>query len=122
MPLLDLTKKSPLTLVQNPPSPPDPTPQELNPNLLLQALKDNGSKKSVKELLTDENIGTEDAIRVIAGIAHAGDSDTIRLRAAEMALKLSGDLVENEKAQPTVIINIKGGDNFEVNPIYIPRT
>ena len=79
-------------------------------------------KKSLKELLEENSLGTSSALAVVAEVAHNGESDAIRLRAAEMALKMSGDLeTEVTKAIPIVNIIIRDTQNVSVNPILIPR-
>jgi len=78
-------------------------------------------KRSLKELLKDNQIDTDEALGIVSAIAHCGDSDVTRLRAAEMALKMSGDLtVEETKIVPVVNVIINDS-NVSVNPILIPR-
>lgn len=78
-------------------------------------------KKTIKELLEEYDIGTEDAVELLSGIAHRGESDAIRLRAIDTALKL-GDELKDAPSVPVVNINIYDKEShFEVNPILIPR-
>lgn len=89
---------------------------------LLQAAGLVGQKKTLKEILKDNSIDTDEAIGIVSAIAHCGDSDAIKLRAAEMALKMSGDLTVEETKVPFVCnIIIKDSQSIEVNPILIPR-
>ncbi len=79
------------------------------------------TKRSLKELLKDNSIDTDEALGIVSAIAHCGDSDAIKLRAAEMALKMSGDL-EQEVTKTVPVVNIIINDsNISVNPILIPR-
>lgn len=80
------------------------------------------TKRSLKELLRDNQIDTDEALGIVSAIAHCGDSDAIKLRAAEMALRMSGDL-EAEVAKPVPVVNIIINDtrSVDVNPILIPR-
>lgn len=79
------------------------------------------TKRSLKELLKDNSIDTDEALGIVSAIAHCGDSDAIKLRAAEMALKMSGDL-EQEVTKTIPVVNIIINDsNISVNPILIPR-
>lgn len=98
--------------------------QEIVATLLSEAgigTKRGGLKKSVKDLLEEYDIGSEDAIELLSGIAHRGESDAIRLRAIDTALKLSGDLAETPQVPiVNIIINDKES-TFEINPILIPR-
>lgn len=80
-----------------------------------------GDKRTLKDLLRDNQIDTDSALGIVSAIAHCGDSDAIKLRAAEMALRMSGDL-EQEATQNVPVVNIIIRDeNVSVNPILIPR-
>jgi hypothetical protein len=80
------------------------------------------TKRSLKELLRDNQIDTDEALGIVSAIAHCGDSDAIKLRAAEMALKMSGDLEETAVKQvPVVNIIINDTQKVDINPILIPR-
>jgi hypothetical protein len=95
--------------------------QEDAAKLLETAGLGRANRKNLKAILADNNLDTEAAIGVISGIAHGGDSDTIRLRAAEMALKLSGDLVQEQSHIPVVNLIINDSQKVEINPILLPR-
>lgn len=100
---------------------PEKVSQEQVKDLLARAGLGKSAKKTIKQILEDHEIDTEGAISVIAMLALRGESDQIRLRAAEMALKLGGDLVETPQVPiVNIVINDKEA-NFTVNPILIPR-
>lgn len=121
-----------LQLLNNPPAVPVPPivekkelpSKEVVTELLTEAgiaSKRGGIKKSIKELLDEYDIGTENAIELLSDIARRGESDAIRLRAIDTALKLSGDLTETVQVPVVnIIINDKESD-FVINPILIPR-
>lgn len=82
----------------------------------------NERQKTLKESLREHNLDTSSALGVVSGIAHYGESDAIKLRAAELALKMSGDLEqEATKSTPIVNIIIRDTQSLSVNPILIPR-
>ena len=77
--------------------------------------------RTLREKLQDAQLGTDDALTVVSSIAHYGENDAIKLRAAEMALKMNGDLaVDEQKVVPVVNIIIRDS-TFGVNPILVPR-
>ena len=78
--------------------------------------------QSLKDLLEENSLSTERALSVVAEIAHNGESDAIRLRAAEMALKMNGALAEDSIAPISVNIIIRDSAPIEINPILIPRS
>jgi hypothetical protein len=79
-------------------------------------------KQTLKELLKNNSLDTDSALGIVSAIAHCGDSDAIKLRAAEMALKMSGDLAQDDvKVVPVVNIRIVDAQSVSVNPILIPR-
>jgi hypothetical protein len=80
-----------------------------------------GKKKSVNDLLDEYDINTESAIELLSEIAKRGETDAIRLRAIDTALKLSGDLTETPQVPIVNIIINDSEATFEVNPILIPR-
>lgn len=79
------------------------------------------AKKSLKEILRDNDLDTSDTIGLLSNIARGGDTDAARLKAIDMALKLNGDLLEEQKPIPIINITINGSQQFSVNPILIPR-
>lgn len=100
---------------------PEKVSQEQVAELLAKAGIGKNAKKTIKQILEDHSIDTEGAIAIIAMLAHQGESDQIKMRAAEMALKLGGDLVETPQVPiVNIVINDKEA-NFTVNPILIPR-
>ncbi len=89
---------------------------------LLEAAGLDKEKTTLKEKLKENRLDTSSALGVVAEIAHNGDSDAIRLRAVEMALKMSGDLEEEvTKVVPVVNIIIRDKESMTINPILIPR-
>ena len=97
-----------------------PQEKETVENLLAKAGLGRG--KTLREKLSKAGLETDDILDIVAGIAKYGDSDAMKLRAAELALKLNGDLAETDKPIPVVNIIINDpNSNFTVNPILLPR-
>lgn len=80
-----------------------------------------GNSTDLKQLLEGNNLSPNEVLDALASIMRGGENESVRLRAAETALKLNGMLDKNEGMQiPNVTILINNGDGG-INPILIPR-
>lgn len=84
--------------------------------------KANTKKEDLQDLLDQNCIGSADVIDHLATIIRQGETEAIRLKALDTALKLNG-LLQNDFQQivPTVNIIINSAKEYSVNPILIPR-
>src|SRR5580698_6005258 len=86
-----------------------PTPQKLQ------------NKKDLVELLENNNLTPDEILLNLSSLMRSGENDGVRLRAAEMGLKLN-KLLGDDSQRPdfSVTINIVDSD-YSLNPILIPR-
>lgn len=101
------------------------TPNQIH-KVIRQAAEPNESpaavKKQLTKLLEDANLTAPEVLDNLSSMMRSGESDGVRLRAAETALKLNGLLdSDTEKNQFQVAIIIKDSIFGDVNPIVIPR-
>lgn len=76
----------------------------------------------LSKLLEDANLTAPEVLENLSSMMRSGESDGVRLRAAETALKLNGLLdSDTEKNQFSVQIIIKDSQFASINPILIPR-
>ena len=76
----------------------------------------------LSKLLEDSNLTAPEVLENLSSLLRSGETDGVRLRAAETALKLNGLLdVDTEKNQFSVQIIIKDSQFSSINPILIPR-
>lgn len=79
----------------------------------------------LKAKLEDNNLGVDDLLSSLSNLAHGADSDSIRIRAIEDAMKLHPDtriMDSNKPTAPVVNIIINDGQNsVSLNPILFPR-
>lgn len=99
----------------------------LSPSQIHQVLRESKvpapevGNRDLKGLLEDNNLSPNEVLDSLASIMRGGENESVRLRAAETALKLNGMLNKNEGMQiPHVTIIINNGDG-DINPILIPR-
>lgn len=105
-------------------------PQQLHPAQIHEVMKTVGAANA-KNLAANENIqdtldrnglGVDDVLDAVGSIMRGGETDSNRLKAAEIGLKLNGMLKNDEGVKiPIVNIIIRDSQSFEVNPILIPR-
>lgn len=101
----------------------------LSPSQIHQALKpvqslakrENG-KTELSELLANNNLSPDEILMNLSSLLRAGENDGVRLRAAEMGLKLN-KLLGDDSQRPdfSVTINIVDSEFTSLNPILIPR-
>jgi hypothetical protein len=100
----------------------------LSPNQIHQVLKNEAldspkTKSELESLLRNNNLSKEEVLENLALLMRSGETDGVRLRAAETALKLNGLLTgDDEKSNFSVTIIINDSQFVGVNPILIPRT
>lgn len=73
------------------------------------------------EQLDGAGLSLESTLSTVSHIMDHGDSDTIRLNAANTALKLHGLMRDQPAQAPSVTIVIRDTDAPAVNPILVPR-
>ena|ERR1035438_6099271 len=88
-----------------------------------QNLAKRGVKTELSELLADNNLSPEEILMNLSSLLRSGENDGVRLRAAEMGLKLN-KLLGDDSQRPdfSVTINIVDSEFTSLNPILIPRT
>jgi len=88
----------------------------------LPARSANGDNPGVlARLLENSNLTPEEVLLNLSSLLRSGETDAVRLRAAETALRLNGLLEKDSAAQNfSVTINIHDSD-YSINPILIPR-
>src|ERR1035438_6063208 len=86
-------------------------------------VKATSKRTELSELLADNNLSPEEILMNLSGLLRSGENDGVRLRAAEMGLKLN-KLLGDDSQRPdfSVTINIVDGEFTSLNPILIPRT
>src|SRR5439155_24433692 len=69
------------------------------------------TQSNIKDAFEQNDAGLTDAARHIAYLMRAAENETVRLRAAELALKVQGAFDDTEVSKsPTVNITILGND------------
>lgn len=97
--------------------------REVERLLRVADLKGVESKKDLKTLLKENNLDTSTALTVISDLAWNSSNDSLRFKAAELALKLNGDL-KDDKGQTSLSVTILINDPSmagRTNPILVPR-
>lgn len=81
------------------------------------------NKNGLAAKLADHNLDTDSLLRSLSSLVHEGDSEALRLRAVEDAMKLNPEtrLLTAGPETPIVNIIIKDNQNISVNPILFPR-
>jgi hypothetical protein len=101
----------------------------LSPNQIHQALKVSGPatkelsrRADLVELLENNNLTPDEILMNLSSLLRSGENDGVRLRAAEMGLKLN-KLLGDDSQRPDfqVTINIIDSEFTTLNPILIPR-
>ena len=88
---------------------------------LREVRKADKNETDLSKLLADNNLTAGEVLDNLSSMMRSGDSDSVRLKAAETALKLNGYLGrDDERPDFNVTIIIQDGE-FSVNPILIPR-
>ena len=102
----------------------------LDPEQINSVLKESGltspvqqkGRTEIQEILNSQELGLSDLVSELSYLAKNGGSEAIRLKAAELALKLHGALVPDQQTQvPSFQIIIQDSESIEINPILIPR-
>lgn len=81
--------------------------------------------QSVEDLLDEASLSKEELLLNLSSIMRSGETDAVRLRALEGALRLHGLLSSTKESstEPAVAVQIiiQDGDFSGLNPILIPR-
>jgi hypothetical protein len=100
----------------------------LSPSQIHQVLRQETPLKNTKEekkeleiLLENSGLTASEILESVSNIMRCGDSDTVRLRAAETALKLNGLMERDGHENVSVNIIIHDSEFTSINPILIPR-
>lgn len=76
----------------------------------------------IKGQLGEAGLSLESTLAIVSGIMNHGDSDAIRLKAAEDSLRIHGLMKDQASPPPSVTIIIRDSSAPDgVNPILIPR-
>jgi hypothetical protein len=83
----------------------------------------NATNSRLGEQLEESGLSLENDLDILAYIASNSTSESLKLKAVELSLKLKG-LLKTEQAYQPPVININISDpakEFITNPILIPR-
>lgn len=83
--------------------------------------QDKPEGSSLEDSLDSAGLSLESTLNTVSHIMDHGDTDTIRLNAANTALKLRGLMKDAGATVPSVTIVIRDSGAPLVNPILIPR-
>ena len=78
-------------------------------------------KKSLEILLENSDLTAPEILESINNLMRCGENDSVRLKAAETALKLNGLLDRDGHETVSVNIIIHDSEYTSINPILIPR-
>lgn len=96
----------------------------LNPTQIHQALNPRKTPKSGErsnsDLLDEAGLSKEEVLLNVASMMRSGETDGVRLKAADTALKLHGMMSADASDVPHVTIVIHDS-TLSINPILIPR-
>ena len=98
------------------------SPQQLHSALRQAPVKELSKKSDLTELLKDNSLTPDEILMNLSSLMRSGENDGVRLRAAEMGLKLN-KLLGDDSQRPDfqVTINIIDSEFASLNPILIPR-
>lgn len=82
---------------------------------------DDSPKSDFKDLLQRNGLSEDEVLESIGSVMRGGESDQVRLRAAELGAKLHGFMQPDLAQMPSVTIVIKDAQVGEINSILIPR-
>jgi hypothetical protein len=88
---------------------------------VLKSVGLNQDKPEGSSLEDSAGLSLESTLNTVSHIMDHGDTDTIRLNAANTALKLRGLMKDAGATVPSVTIVIRDSGAPLVNPILIPR-
>ena len=78
-------------------------------------------KESLEILLENSGLTAPEILDSINNLMRCGENDSVRLKAAETALKLNGLLDRDGRETVSVNIIIHDSEYTSINPILIPR-
>lgn len=98
------------------------SPQQLHTALRQAPAKELNKRSDLVELLENNNLTPDEILLNLSSLMRSGENDGVRLRAAEMGLKLN-KLLGDDSQRPDfqVTINIIDSEFASLNPILIPR-
>ena len=98
------------------------SPQQLHSALRQAPAKELNKRSDLVELLENNNLTPDEILLNLSSLMRSGENDGVRLRAAEMGLKLN-KLLGDDSQRPDfqVTINIIDSEFASLNPILIPR-
>lgn len=83
---------------------------------------DSPQDSDLKKQLEHNDLGVSATISRLAELTENADSDSVRLRAIELAAKMHGFLKEAGASMAPIIVQINDPKaDFSVNPILVPR-
>lgn len=101
---------------------------KLDPSQIHQVLKhaspattSKSEPSAFKDLLETSGLGEEAVLESIGSVMRGGESDQVRLRAAELGARLHGFMQPEGLNIPSVTIVIKDSQVGSINSILIPR-
>lgn len=101
---------------------------KLDPSQIHQVLKQaspsstrSEDKSDFKNLLESNGLGEQEVLESIGSVMRGGETDQVRLRAAELGAKLHGFMQPEGLNIPSVTIVIKDAQVGSINSILLPR-
>lgn len=97
----------------------------LSPTAIRDVLSESGlvDQSDIKKVLEANSLGINEVISEVGYIMRGGENSSVKLRAAETAMKLHGYLNNKDDGPAAPIVNIIINDSKDtvINPILIPR-
>lgn len=94
---------------------------EIN-SVLIEAGITSTKTETIQDIFERNNAGVEDAAREISNLMSRGETEPVRLRAAELALKIQGVFSEMDERQiPEININIVGNQGQTIVNLLMPK-
>jgi len=87
----------------------------------LSATKSEEPRPAFKNQLELSGLGEDEVLSAIGSVMRGGETDQVRLRAAEFGAKLHGWTQNDAIAVPNVTIIIKDAQVGSINSILLPR-
>jgi hypothetical protein len=86
-----------------------------------QGQKAESKSSDFKDLLERNGLSEEEVLESIGSVMRGGETDQVRLRAAELGAKLHGFMQPEGLNVPNITIVIKDAQPGSMNSILIPR-
>lgn len=103
----------------------DPIQKSINEALSITGIKKGKSAKleleEIREIFNNAGAGIEDVASTVSGVMRSSDKEELRLRAADIALKVQGVFKELDgNIIPSIVINVQGEGNQTLINLVCP--